>query len=368
MPARPAPLLAFLSLCTLAGTAQAEDLPLTFGGTFETTLQSQVTKTKDQTKTTLFDDAELTTHLDWSDWLTINSDIKLERNRNTNLGSYYPDRNAAFRSEGLTLRQLNAAVTPIDGVTLVGGKIHPRFGSAWDVMPGIFYNFGSDYEQDERIGAGIELELPDWMGKATVSAEAYYLDTSFLSNSLLSRPDFDDATADRARKYRREDGGPSNTGGLDSFTLALQGKDPTGIEGLTYQLSFSRQDVSLPDERAETGYSAGASYEIDLTPDLTMTPFVEYTHLTNAGGEADLDRDYVLGGAAFAYGKWELDIAGGLRRSDGPDISATDHQENLSLTYELIEDLRVGGGFNRTRIDNDTSNSFALSATYAYKF
>lgn len=362
--------------CALAGAA-AEPLPILVGGSFDAKVQAETNKSSNQsTKELVYSDAELQAYLNWSDWLSFNTDVKMERQRDNNINDYFPSSSAAFRSEGVTLRQLYATVRPDEAVALYGGKIHPKFGSAWRSTPGIFYSFASDYEQDERIGTGVELRLPEWTGKTKLSAEAFYLDTSVLSNSLISRPSFDDPKADRARKYRREDGGPSNTGSLDSYTVSLQGQRLPVLDGLSYQVSMTSQGVSLPGEKRENGYSAGASYEIGLTRHITMTPFLEYTTIANAGGQDNLDQRYALGGVAFVYGKWELDVAGGLRRTSGAeDLRA--HQANVSLSYEVMDGLRVGGGYNRVRVgetdDNGdpsyrSSNTFALMAAYGFKF
>ncbi len=85
------------------------------------------------------DDSNLDLYANYSTWLSAYSTIKLERQRNGNLDSFFPDRNAAFRSEGVTLRQLFLAARPLAAATIYGGKIHPNFGSAFEEAPGNFY-------------------------------------------------------------------------------------------------------------------------------------------------------------------------------------------------------------------------------------
>jgi hypothetical protein len=358
-------------------SAQAADLPIQVGGSLDGKVQAEAIKSTDHsTKGNIYSDADFQAYLNWSDWLSFNTDVKLERQRNDNINDYFPKSNAAFRSEGVTLRQLYATVRPDDAVAIYGGKIHPRFGSAWRATPGIFYSFASDYEQDERIGTGVELRLPEWTGDTRLSAETFFLDTSVLSNSLFSRPGFDDATADRRRKFWREDGGPSNTGGFDSYTVALQGKRLPVLDGLSYQVSVTSEGVSLPGEKRETGFSAGAAYEVGLTRRITMTPFLEYTSFDNFGGQEDVTRRYYMGGLAFVYGKWELDLAGGYRRGTGAeDLHSS--QANITASYEVMEGLRLAVGYNHVRLgetdDNgdpsySTSNALAVSALYGFKF
>lgn len=373
------------ALAITAGAAQADPLPLVFGGELTTKIQAEVTKPAGNgAKETVFDDSELSAYFNWSDWLSVNTDLKFERQRNGNLDDYYQKSNTAFRSEGLTLRQLYATVRPMEGLSLYGGKIHPKFGSSYESTPGMFYNFGTDYEQDERIGGGFAIALPESFGDAQLTAETYYLDTSDLSNSLFSRPSLNDDSANRLRKYTRDAGGASNTGSLDSYTVALRGIDLAGQEGLKYQVSFTHEAVSQPGEKAERGFSAGLSYEeIPLSPRLAMTPFIEYTHFNNFGGISDLNRNYYIAGTNFIYGHWNLALSAGFRETTNKtaegnlpwtnavatqESKALDHQQNITLSYEVMEHLVLGAGVNRVRISDRSSTTFGPSLAYAIAF
>jgi len=346
---------------------------IVFGGEFDTHLQAELTKPSGTgAKGTVFDDSELTLYGNYSTWLSLNSDIKLERNRNDNEEDFYPDRNSFLRSEGMTLRQLFATVRPFDQVSVYGGKIHPNFGSAYQAEPGNFYNFGSDYEQDERIGFGAQYALADLLGLTNVrlSVETFYLDTSFLSESLLSRPALDDPTADRLRRYTRNQFGPANTGSFDSYTVALRGG--RAEQGLTWQISLTQEATDDPSGRTEYGQSIGATYDptgdgLRLTGRLGLTPFLEYAHFTNFAGITGLERHYLIGGATFSYVRWQLILAGGLRKSLGASHD-TDHQENVSLNYSVTDELTVGGGVNHVEIAGRGSWTIAPSLAYKIAF
>jgi hypothetical protein len=369
---------------------------LVYGGEFNSLLQGLATgSTGNGVKGAISDDSDLDLYANYSDWLSAYSDIKLERQRNDNLDSYYPGSNAAFRSEGLTMRQLFLAARPDDSVTFYGGKIHPNFGSAFDQEPGNFYNFGSDYEQDERIGVGGEYLLPDTIGlhRLRVSLEAFMLDTSVLSESLLSRPGLDD-TDPTMRPYRYTPGsfGPSNTGSLASYTLAFQGGEAE--RGLTYQISFTKEATDDPTGKTEWGQSIGASYDptgdgIPFGERLGLTPFLEYTHFNNFQNNPGLSRHYLIGGATFTYVNWQLALAAGLRRTtDDANASgaaftnavavqenkAWDHQENASLDYSLPPSgslppgVTLGFGVNHVIIAARGSWSFGPSLGYHRDF
>ena len=347
--------------------------PLVYGGEFEAHLQAELTQPSGApAKGTVFDDSEADLYANYSNWLSLYGNLKLERNRDDNADDYYPGSNTFLRSEGLTMRQLFLAVRPLDSLTVYGGKIHPDFGSAWADMPGNFYNFASDYEQDERIGFGVEYIFPKALGipYLRASIETFFLDTSPLSNSLLSRPSLDDPTADRARRFAPAQFGPSNTQGFNSYTLALKGGQAE--HGLTWLASFTKEATDDPAGRTEYGESIGGQYDptgdgIPLGPRLGVTPFLEYAHFDNFGGAANLEIHYLQAGLTFTRVRWQLALAAGLRKSLGAATN-TDHQESISLNYTVTPSLTLGGGINYISVDGRGSWSLGPSLGFHRAF
>ncbi len=349
---------------------------IVYGGDITSHLQAEVTSANSApAKVTMFDDTDSNLYGNYGSWLSLYGNLHLERTRNDNADDYFPTSNTAFRSEGLTMRQLFAAVRPTSALTLYAGKIHPNFGSAYANVPGNFYTFASDYEQTERIGFGVEYRLPADFGldNARITLEADYLDTTFLSTSLLSQPSVYDPTADRAWRYRRTmpmatDG---NTGQFNNWALALQGGRPE--TGLTYQLSFEQQGTGQPGSKTESGGSLGLMYDpgggdgIALGRRLGVVPFVEYAQFSNFNGNAGEKERYLTGGLAFHYVRWELDVSGGLRKgsnvlmADGSRADGFDRQESVSLNYTVIPypQITVGVGINHI---NDTGDPIAVIA------
>jgi len=347
-------------------------------GEGDTFLQAEATKPDNTTtKGTVYNETNLYGHLNWSDWFTLNGAVKYEHQRFNNLEDYYPDRTSFMRSEGLTLRQLYATLRP-DGTedfSLYAGKIHPHFGTAWSYNggPGIFYNFGTDYEQDEMIGFGADVEIPStpatsWLGTAHLSAETFFLDTTALSYSLLGHPPATDMFVDRPGMFALSQGSAANTNNFDSVTTALQGHDLLGTSGLAYQLSFTHEGVRLPGEKAQTGATAAAAYTFTLDDNFTTAPFGEYAWIDNFNGQDGLTRNYGVIGLATIRGKWELDFVGGLRNSDDhiANRDVWDYQSNVSLLYQPIDKLWLGGGFNHARINDVGSNTVGLMALYQF--
>ncbi len=345
-----------------------------YGGEGQTHLEGDLASSANsKTHVSLFDDTDLVGFANYQGWLSLNAEAKLERNRNDNEDSYTLDRDAAFRSEGVTLRQLYVTARPTDTLSIYGGKIHPGFGSAYEAAPCQCYNFGNDYEQDERIRLGVGTALPavgsDLLGLDTIrlTAETFFLDTSILSRSLLSTLSLADPTANRLRRYTGDQYGPSNTGTFNSGTLSLRGG--RAERGLSWQISVTRKATGMPGGRTENGQSIAASYDpggdsIPLGPRLGVTPFLEHAHFSNFQGIAGLERHYAVGGLAFTYGRWIVNAAAGLRNSSGA-AHGTDHQENVSFTYEVVPRLLIGGGVN---FDGQSSRTLAPSLSYTRAF
>lgn len=274
----------------------------------------------------------------------------------------------AFNSEGLYLSQLYGTYT-LGPVTAYGGKIHPRFSVGYDLAPGIYETFANDYEQKERIGGGLLVNLMPAWGRHLLSAEAYFLDTSVLSRSLFARPVFGDPSTLRPYRVRRSQGGAGNTSGFDSYDVALDGTRIPGLERLRYHLGFTQQGVGQPGERTETGYTAALSYEFRLSSRLFVTPVVEYAHFNNFGGAADEVRDYVLAAAEFNYRKWALSFAAVPRRVRAPEARTRwDHQLSTTLSYTIMPRLVVSVGYNHVRDEGQVVNSVGTAVNYTLRF
>ena len=274
----------------------------------------------------------------------------------------------AFNSEGLYLSQLYATYT-LGPVTAYAGKIHPRFSVGYDQVPGIYDTFANDYEQKERIGFGALINVAPAWGKHVLSAETYFLDNSVLSRSLFAYPNAEDPAVLRPGRIRRRQGGPANTGGFDSFDVALDGSRIPGLEGFRYHLGVSRQGVGQPDERPETGVTAAASYEVKLTPRITMTPFVEYARFDNFGGAAGETRDYVISAVEFGYRKYSLSLVAAPRRVQAPgEGTRWETQYSATLGYTIMPRLTVAAGFIRTRDAGVVTNAVGTAMNYVLRF
>ena len=134
--------------------------------------------------------------------------------------------------------------------------------------------FAEDYEITERLGFGAQVETGQTaIGKLALTGNVYRLDTSGLARSAFT---------DRG-PTRFADGGVSNTRGLESFSITLDGSDIPGIDGIAYHLGFRSQKRGIMDLADERGYVAGLSGEREWG-DKNFEWITEFVHLDNAEG------------------------------------------------------------------------------------
>ena len=247
------------------------------------------------------------------------------------------------------------------GLHLYGGKFGPNFSIAFDAAAGLY---GTDISEDdielsEFVGFGgaytVE-ELP--VGAITGSASIFTQDTSALADSKITRRE----------RTRSGDGGPGNTGSLESFALALDG-DGLPVPGdLRYHIGY----VSLASDTTEDEdrFAVGAEWGFAVTDDVTLTPLLEYVHFENAGGVDGADRDYVTGSLLAEFGPWNGAVAYTNR-----DISAAtgvaeadDFQFQVSAGYAFDFGLSVDLGYKVNQSADIDTSTVGLLFAYGYEF
>lgn len=320
-----------------ADAQEATGPDIVFGGVVESRLKS------DQTLNTVngvkkfnntFGEIESDVYGNFGKYFSINSHFTLEQVREIS-------KNSAFRGEGLYVEQLYGTIN-LDPVRVYGGKIHPHFGRAWDINPGLYgTDFAEDYELVEKDGVGVSLDFHAF-GTHTLYAETFFQDTSFLSNSVLSRPKITDPDVIRPKRLKESDGGISNTGQLNNFSFALEGSKLANIEGLGYALGYARQRGSeAGGELNETSFVAGLYWEVPLGARMTLTPLVEYVRQLHRQG-TDQNVNYFTVGASLALPKgWEINGYGTIRDQTGSATlpNSTDHLLGVSVLYDLSATL-----------------------------
>jgi len=319
---------------------------------------------------------DLNWYLNIGKYFSLNGALKMDQVRTVSKSS-------AFRAEGLRVSELYATVY-LDPVRIYGGKIHPRFGKAWDVTPGLYgTDFAEDYELEEKLGLGIAYDLRSpTFGRHSLTFETFIEDTSFLSNSVFSRPRITDSDVIRPKHLRRRDGGVGNTGQLfDNFTVTLDGSKIPELRGFSYNLGFERRRGSkVGGEPTEHGFVAGFEWEILLTSRITMTPQVEFAYQRNPGGVAG-NTKWMTASLGFELGRgWFASLYGTLRPVKDKTIpdSYTDYLAGFSVGYEVgtllrrygrwLKGLAVEAGYKYEHAAHTNLSTVGVSLTYSRSF
>jgi hypothetical protein len=253
-----------------------------------------------------------------------------------------------------------------DRLSLHVGKFNPAFGVAWDVAPGIYgADFAEDYELTERVGLGGFAELGnDRIGRLRLGADLFFLDHGVLSRSAIT---------DRGRT-RLSDGGPSNTGKPESFSLTLEGGEIPAIPGLSYNLGYAYQRAGRAG-RSERDYVTGLTYATRPVEGIDVALLGEYVHQDNADGEAKRRQYLTLSTAAFR-GSWNLALSYTLRDREVRGEGGTrDYLFQVSAGYarRLRADARFGEvgidvGWRLAREDGIRTDTIGARLSYLVSF
>lgn len=223
------------------------------------------------------------------------------------------------------------------------GKFNPTFGTAWDLTPGIYgADFAEDYELSERIGGGVAVPFNAAGAEHTVTLNAFFADTTFLSES---------AGQNRGRT-RESDAGPSNTEDPSSFSLTLDGGLPT--TDLSYHLGTRYQTGGTGDVGDDIGFVAGLNGEWDLGDETSIMAIGEVAYFDDQDA-SNSNGIYGTVGGAYSWSQWTASASYSLREQEN-GLSA-DHLIQTSLGYEFDFGLGVELGYRygeEAKVDSHT--------------
>jgi len=234
------------------------------------------------------------------------------------------------------------------------GKFNPTFGTAWDITPGIYgADFAEDYELAEKIGGGIEIPFNAGGSEHTVTFNAFFADTTFLSES---------AGENRGRT-RKSDGGASNTEDPASFSLTLDGAIP-GTEA-NYHLGGRFQSGGDGDPGDDIGFVAGVNKEWDLGGDTALMALAEFAYIDEQDGGL-ADAFYSTAGASYTWSQWSASASYSFREID--DGLDADHLVQASLGYEFEIGLGVEVGYRFGQEGEVDSHTLGALLSYGVSF
>lgn len=196
--------------------------------------------------------------------------------------------NTFLRHQAAYIESLFADWRPHERVRFFGGKFSAPFGYGHHFFPGVLPRVRAHevYLIRESVGAGATLTyLSDarW-GEHDVSAAAFFLDTSFLSNTAFTRNRCCREGFERYSRNTLRQGGAGNNGRLDNFALALDGDRIGFLPNFTYHAALLSRAPGKGGTAREWGWAVGARYEARWTRDLATLFFAEHVEFRRAGG------------------------------------------------------------------------------------
>jgi hypothetical protein len=252
----------------------------------------------------------------------------------------------------------------VENMSIWGGKIHPAFGRAADVTPGLH---GTDlaevYDLAERIGGGASVSFDAFGLSNTLQASAFTVDRTILSQSLFNN---------RGRTTLA-DGGAGNTNGVSSFALALDGclgaeTEACYDEGsFGYQLATRYQKGGAGSDGNELGFLGSLNKSFTLADDTTLRLFGEAAWFRNFDGTAD-NALVLTGSGALQMGLMTYSLAYSQQRMlVGAGGNTTEHLIDATMTYDLGdtvslagEQWKVGAGYSYASSDGENVQTVGL--------
>lgn len=274
-----------------------------------------------------------------------------------------PGQDSIFSDIG-TYAEILQIEADLGDLLLYGGKIHPVFGRAWDLTPGLHgTDVAENYEVSERIGGGAGFGFEAAQMLNVLSVSAFTADRTILSESLFTN---------RGRTTL-DDGGAGNAEGLASVAVALDGCLGAEIEkcyedgSFGYQIAALYQKGGHDSDGNELGFVASLNKAFALGEDTTLRLFGESAWFRNYDGGPD-NALALTGSGALQMGALTYSLAYSQIKplaSNGEGID--EYEFDATVLCELGESISVAGeswaigaGYAFDHADGEGSNIFGL--------
>lgn len=250
-----------------------------------------------------------------------------------------PGENRFFKGLGTYFDVLQAQYD-FENVSIWGGKIHPAFGRAWDITPGLHgTDLAEAYDLTKRIGGGASFSFDTGGFSNKLQASAFTVDRTILSESLFNN---------RGRTSLA-DGGAGNTSGVSSFAVSLDGcigadTDSCYDEGdFGYQFAARYQKGGVGADGNEFGFLGNLNKSFAMSDETTLRLFGEAAWFRNFEGSADYALVFT-GSATLETGAMTYSVAYSQQRNltaGGSDT--TEHLFDVTAMYHLGDSVSVAG-------------------------
>ena len=277
-----------------------------------------------------------------------------------------------FGDIGLVINELNYYKLT-QHTQLQVGKLQVPFGRAMDAAPGLYTNdFVSTYDLGGMLGATYAYR---WFGQKAGMVQGglnlYTADTTELSRPFLRS----------GARAQRSDGGPANTGKLDSYALTVNWNSIPALPYLELQAGYMRNragvaqpDTGPADDEVISVVSARYIWAPESSGDLDSTlrgryldvvPLVEYADVQNEDAVAGNDTRYLTTSVTVDYGRWVF----GATRTDkrrpwAPGAGRHDYLNELSMGYRVTGQLTMALSVGSQAQGGQDSNLVGFALTY----
>lgn len=274
-----------------------------------------------------------------------------------------PGRNQLFSGLGTYVDVLQAQYD-LENFSIWGGKIHPAFGRAWDVTPGLHgTDLAESYELAERLGGGIsyDFEAAGLSNRLQVSAST--VDRTILSQSLFN---------DRGRA-NLDDGGAGNSKGVSTVAIALDGCLGAEVDScyddgsFGYQLAARFQKGGSGSDGNELGFLGSLNKTFALGDETSLRLLGEAAWFRNFDGTTD-DALALTGSAALEAGAMTYSLAYSQLRtlvSGGRDT--VEHLVDVTAMYDFGDTVSmagekwsIGAGYSLDAADGENVQTIGL--------
>lgn len=278
-----------------------------------------------------------------------------------------------FGGLGLVVNELNYYKLT-QHTQLQVGKLQVPFGRAMDAAPGLYTNdFVATYDLGGMLGATYAYR---WFGQKVGMVQGgvnlYTADTTELSRPFLRG----------GARAQRSDGGPANTGRLDSYAVTVNWDSIPAVPFLELQAGYMRNrageaqpntgaadDEVIAIVSARYIWAPASSADLDTTLRgryLDIVPLVEYAHVQNENAVAGNDTRYLTTSLTVDYGRWVF----GATRTDkrrpwAPGAGRHDYLNELSCGYRLSGQLTVALSVGSQAQGGQDSNLVGFALTYS---
>ncbi len=268
------------------------------------------------------------------------------------------DRGIKASGYGLLVEELKLQFQNED-MQFSAGKFDPKFGTAHDKKKrmGVFTSqFTEDYNLREKIGVSLSALLE----KSKITVNSFFNDTTGLSGSAL----------DNRGYASSKDGSAGSTKSLNSYSVALEGKDFFEIEDWSYNIGFKSLSVNrLPGRQREKGYVFGSEYLYKIG-ETSVIPFIEIVKVTSIDGEQGRNSLHKTAALILKYSSWTGSFSYLSRDPSSHRLQKEGKASHaqLSVGYKFTERLTLDISRSNMKEDGYSGSIVGVLMNYLYRF